>query len=157
MIRSGWRAYFDFESNSLQAIADYLMVDRSGAHRALADALTTRDVLAHFLVKLKHLPLDEIVSVYTPPAAAPAVLNLPPLIEEAFASKKRLFIRYVDKKGSETERWITPKQVLLLNDYIYMAAYCHLRNEERYFRLDRIAEMKLDVGEEPSGASLCEE
>jgi DNA polymerase III subunit epsilon len=138
------REYFDFDSNSLQAIADYLMIDRSDAHRALADALTTRDVLEHFLVKLKRLPLDEIVYVYTPPVAAPAALNLPPLIEEAFASKKRLFIRYVDKKGDETRRWITPKQVLALNDYIYVAARCHLRGEDRYFRLDRIAEMKLD-------------
>ncbi len=121
------REHFDFDSNSLQAIADHMMIDRSDAHRALADALTTRDVLEHFLVKLKRLPVDELVYVYSPPVAAPAALNLPPLIEEAFASKKRLFIRYVDKKGDETQRWITPKQVLALNDYIYVAARCHLR------------------------------
>jgi DNA polymerase-3 subunit epsilon len=52
------RAYFDFDSNSLQAIADHLMIDRSAAHRAMADVLTTRDVLEHFLVKLKRLPID---------------------------------------------------------------------------------------------------
>jgi predicted DNA-binding transcriptional regulator YafY len=106
--------------------------------------MTTRDVLEHFLIKLKRLPFDELVYVYSPPVAAPAALNLPPLIEEAFTSKKRLFIRYVDKKGDETRRWITPKQILALNDYIYVAARCHLRGEDRYFRLDRIAEMKLD-------------
>ena len=140
------REHFDFDSNSLQAIADHLMIDRSGAHRALADVLTTRTVLEHFLVKLKRLPLDEIVYVYTPPVAAPSVPDLPPLIQEAFASKKRLFIRYVDKKGGETERWITPKQVLVLNDYIYVVARCHLRGEDRSFRLDRITEMKLNDG-----------
>ena len=140
------RAYFDFESNSLQAIADHLMIGRSGAHRALADALTTRDVLEHFLVKLKRLPLDEIVSVYRPPVEAPAALNLPPLIVEAFASKTRLFICYVDKKGSESERWITPNQVMVPNDYIYVVALSHLRGEDRSFRLDRIVEMKLDGG-----------
>jgi DNA polymerase III subunit epsilon len=138
------RAYFDFDSNSLQSIADHLMIDRSAAHRALADVLTTRDVLKHFLVKLKRLPLDELVYGYSPPMSAPAVLDLPPLIQEAFASKKRLFIRYVDKQGLATERWITPKQVLALNDYFYVAAHCHLRDEDRYFRLDRIVEMKLD-------------
>jgi DNA polymerase III epsilon subunit family exonuclease len=140
------RTYFDFDSNSLQAIADHLMIDRSAAHRALADVLTTRLVLEHFLVKLKRLPLNEIVCVYTPPLAAPAALDLPPLIQEALASKKRLFIRYVDKQGGETERWITPKQVLELNDYIYVVARCHLRGEDRYFRLDRIVEIKLDDG-----------
>ena len=138
------RQYFDFDSNSLQAIADHLMIDRSGAHRALADALTTRDVLEHFLVKLKRLPLEEIICVYTPPVAAPDAPDLPPLIQEALAGKKRLFIRYVDKQGLETERWITPRQILVLNDYIYVAAHCHLRDQDRSFRLDRITEMKPD-------------
>ena len=138
------RQHFDFASNSLQSIADVLMIDRSAAHRALADVLTTRDVLEHFLVKLKRLPLDELVGVYDPPAAAPELFDLPPLIQEALASKKRLFIRYVDKKGRETQRWITPRQVLALDDYIYVSAHCHLRDEDRSFRLDRIAEMKLD-------------
>jgi DNA polymerase III subunit epsilon len=140
------REYFDFDSNSLQSIADHFMIDRSGAHRALADVLTTRAVLEHFLVKLKRLPSDEIVYIYTPSVAAPAVADLPPQLEEAFASKKRLFIRYVDKQGNETERWITPKQILTLNDYIYVAAHCHLRDEDHFFRLDRILEMKIDDG-----------
>ena len=60
-------------------------------------------------------------------------MNLPPLIEEAFAGNKRLFIRYVDQKGHATERWITPRQVLVLNDYIYVAAHCHLRERGSYF------------------------
>jgi DNA polymerase III epsilon subunit family exonuclease len=138
------RAHFSFPSNSLQSIADILQLDRTGTHRALADVLTTRAVLEHFLIELDQLPLEQLVSIYTPPAAAPAVFDLPAQLQEAFASNKRLFIRYVDQKGHATERWITPKQVLPLKDYIYLAARCHLRNEDRYFRLDRIAEMKLE-------------
>jgi predicted DNA-binding transcriptional regulator YafY len=106
--------------------------------------MTTRAVLDHFLVKLKHLPLNEIVYVYTARVAAPATLDLPPLLQEALTSKKRLFIRYVDKQGTETGRWITPKQVLALNDYIYVSALCHLRGEDRSFRLDRISEIRMD-------------
>jgi DNA polymerase III epsilon subunit family exonuclease len=136
------REYFDFDSNSLQSIAEYLMLDTPNAHRALGDALTTRDVLQYFLIILKRLSFDELIGTYYPPATMSQNLNLPPLIEEALASKKRLFIRYVDRKGDETQRWITPKQVLALDDYIYVVAHCHLREEERYFRLDRIAEMK---------------
>ena len=78
-----------------------------------------------------------------PPVASAAAFDLPPQLQEAFAARKRLFIRYVDQKGHETERWITPNQVLVLHDYIYVAAHCHLRDEERNFRLDCIAEMKL--------------
>jgi DNA polymerase-3 subunit epsilon len=137
------RTYFTFPSNSLQAIADALLIDRTGAHRALADVLTTKAVLGHFLVELDPLPLGGLISAYTPPVTAPAAFDLPPQLQEAFASNKRLFIRYVDQKGHVSERWITPKQVLPLKDYIYLVARCHLRNDDRYFRLDRIAEMKL--------------
>ncbi len=59
------RDHFNFPSNSLQAIADALNIDRSGAHRALADTLTTRAVLEHFLSKLKRVPLEEIVYTFT--------------------------------------------------------------------------------------------
>jgi proteasome accessory factor C len=121
-----------------------LNIERSEAHRAQADVLTTRAVLEHFLIKLKHLPPDQLISIYSPPLAEPAVPDLPPQLEEAFASKKRLFIRYVDQKGYETERWITPRQVFTQKDYIYVAAHCHLRDEDRSFRLDRISEMRLD-------------
>ena len=138
------RTHFNFRSNSLQAIADHFMIDRSGAHRALADVQTTRTVLERFLVKLKHLPFDQLVFTYTSPLAAPSVPDLPPQLEEAFASKKRLFIHYIDQKGNETQRWITPKQILAQNDYFYVVAHCHLRGEDRSFRLDRITEMNLE-------------
>jgi len=137
------RAHFSFRSNSLQAIAEVLQIERSGAHRALADVFTTRAVLENFLTKLGHLPLEQLVSVYSPPVGTPAAFDLPPQLQEALDSNKRLFIRYVDQKGRTTERWITPMQVLALKDYIYVAAHCHLRNDDRSFRLDRIAEMKL--------------
>jgi DNA polymerase-3 subunit epsilon len=140
------RTYFTFGSNSLQAIAQALHIDHPGAHRALADVLTTRAVLGHFLsalLRAERVPLDELVSVYAPPVAAPAATDLPPQLQEALAGSRRLFICYVDQKGHTTERWITPKQVLARADYLYVAARCHLRNEDRYFRLDRISEMRL--------------
>lgn len=67
-----------------------------------------------------------------------------PVIEEALQNKKRLFIRYLDRKGEVSERWITPKQILALNDYLYMVAHCHLRDDERNFRLDRIEGMEIE-------------
>jgi len=56
-----------------------------------------------------------------------------------------MFIRYVDGKEKESERWITPKQVTGLVDYVYLTAHCHLREDERSFRLDRIVEVKVEV------------
>jgi predicted DNA-binding transcriptional regulator YafY len=51
----------------------------------------------------------------------------------------------VDGGGKETERWITPKQVMGLKDYVYLQAYCHLRNDERNFRLDRIVLVEVEA------------
>jgi DNA polymerase III subunit epsilon len=138
------REYFDFDSNSLQSIAHWLDIEVVEAHRALDDTLTTREVLKYFSRKLRSTEIEHVITPYYPPVASPQELNLPPVIEEALQSKKRLFIRYVDRKGDVSERWITPKQILALNDYLYMVAHCHLRDEERNFRLDRIEQMEIE-------------
>ena len=138
------RRYFDFDSNSLQSIAHWLDIEVTEAHRALGDTFTTRAVLKHFSHKMRSTEIERSIVPYYPPATSPQELNLPPVIEEALQSQKRLFIRYVDRKGDVSERWITPKQILALNDYLYMVAHCHLRDDERNFRLDRIEQMQIE-------------
>jgi DNA polymerase III epsilon subunit family exonuclease len=138
------REYFDFDSNSLQSIAHWLDIEVTDAHRALGDAFTTREVLKYFARKLRSTDIEHVIAPYYPPVTSPQELNLPPEIEEAMQSKKRLFIRYVDRKGDVSERWVTPKQILALNDYLYMVAHCHLRDDERNFRLDRIEQMEIE-------------
>ncbi len=138
------REHFDFDSNSLQSIAHWLDIQVAGAHRALDDVLTTREVLRYFAGNMRSTNIEHAIAPYYPPIPSPQELNLPPVIEEALQSKKRLFIRYVDRKGDISERWITPKQILVLNDYLYMVAHCHLRDDERNFRLDRIEQMEIE-------------
>jgi DNA polymerase III epsilon subunit family exonuclease len=138
------RQHFDFDSNSLQSIAHDLDIEVSGAHRALDDALTTRELLRYFARDLRNIHVEHLINAYYPPVTSPQELNLPPVIEEALQSKKRLFIRYVDRKGTASERWVSPVQVRALNDYLYLVAHCHLRDEERNFRLDRIESMSVE-------------
>ena len=47
-------------------------------------------------------------------------------------------ITYIDAKGDETTRMITPLHVQVASGVVYLIAYCHLRQAERNFRLDRI-------------------
>ena len=138
------RKYFDFDSNSLQSIAHWLELEVANAHRALGDAFTTREVLKYFANKLRSTDIEHAIAPYYPPVTSPQELNLPPVIEEALQSKRRVFIRYIDRKGDASERWITPKQILALNDYLYVVAHCHLRDDERNFRLDRIEQMEIE-------------
>jgi DNA polymerase-3 subunit epsilon len=138
------RQHFSFGSNSLQSIAARLEIEVSGAHRALDDALTTREVLRHFARRLSAAQIESAMSPYGPPETGPREFNLPPSIQEALQSQRRLFIHYVDGKGEPSERWITPRQVLARNDYLYLVAHCHLRDDERSFRLDRIVRFEVE-------------
>lgn len=75
------------------------------------------------------------------------MVHLPTELSEAINSGKRLFIKYVDKDGEISERWISPKEVIGLSDYIYLQ-HCHTREAERTFRLDRIIEVAVEIQKE---------
>jgi predicted DNA-binding transcriptional regulator YafY len=49
-----------------------------------------------------------------------------------------LRIRYIDVGGVETEREAEPQHVVLGPNGTYLAAWCHLRRDDRVFRMDRI-------------------
>lgn len=142
------RQNYDLPSYSLHSIAEAFHVPVKTAHRALDDAYTARGVFFAMMDGLKEFkkPLDEYIGIYNSPVWPDEGIQLPTELGEAIYSRKRMFIRYVDGDNNQTERWITPKQVMGLSDYVYLQAHCHLRNAERNFRLDRIIEVRVEVG-----------
>lgn len=145
------RRYFSFPSNSLQRVADALGIDRQTMHRALADVLTTRAVFDFIVEELRPQTLGELLDMQGGPVAWADVrtsqeLPLPPALEEALRSQRKLFLRYVDEFGGKTERWVSPMGVRAQKEYIYLRAFCHLREAERSFRLDRVIEMRVEEG-----------
>ena len=141
------RQNYDLPSNSLLSIAEAFHIPVTNVHRALDDAHTCRSIFFAMMDGLKQFnkPLDEYIGIYNSPVWPNEGIQLPTELGEAIYSQKKLFIRYVDTKGEQTERWITPKQVMGLSDYVYLKAHCHLRNDERNFRLDRIIEVRVEV------------
>jgi DNA polymerase III epsilon subunit family exonuclease len=140
------RQYFDLPSYSLHSIADAFHLPTIKDHGARQDALNARSIFFAMLGSLKELkkPLEDFIGIYNSPAWPNEGIQLPIELGEAIYSGKHLFIRYLDKDGEQTERWVTPKQVIGLADYIYLQAYCHLRESERSFRLDRIVEIRVE-------------
>jgi DNA polymerase III epsilon subunit-like protein len=139
------RANYHFQSNGLQNIARALNRATPDAHRALGDVMTTAEVFKYFVSDLKIKALEDLFKLQgrrLMPAARSTVL--PTLLEEALARGKRLFVAYVDMNGDRSERWVTPREVVERQDYIYLIAHCHLREAERNFRLDRIVKMELE-------------
>ena len=141
------REYFDLPSYSLHSIAEAFQIPITTEHRALDDAYTARGIFFAMMEEMKKLnkPLDEYIGIYNSPVWPNDGIQLPTELGEAIYSNRRMFIRYVDGEGEETQRWITPKQVMGLSDYVYLKAHCHLRKAERNFRLDRIIEVKVEA------------
>jgi len=145
------RDYFDLPSYGLQYLAEAFNVpSKMQASRAQSDALTARNLFFAMMDALKPngKPLEDYIGIYNSPAWPQEGVYLPTELSEAIYSGKRLFIKYMDKNGEVSERWVTPKEVIGLADYIYLRAHCHTRNAERTFRLDRIIEVAVEVEKE---------
>jgi DNA polymerase-3 subunit epsilon len=140
------RQHFDLPSNILTVLAAEFNIQNPDAHRALGDALTDRGVFFAMMEALKPFgkSVEDFIGLYISPAWPRDGIQLPTDLDEAIASGKRMQITYVAADGERTTRWITPLQVLGLSDYIYLRAYCHLRQAERSFRLDRIVEFHVE-------------
>lgn len=145
------RRCYAFSSNSLPRIAGALGVPTPNAHRALGDAMATRAIYQRFVEDMWQRgirTLGDLLnaqggSSFVVGASAPDV-PLPPAITEALSSGKRLFLSYVDADGEKSERWVTPQEITGFGDALSLVAFCHLREAQRQFRLDRIVEMEIE-------------
>jgi predicted DNA-binding transcriptional regulator YafY len=59
-------------------------------------------------------------------------------IWRAVRDNQVLHIRYIDVGGVETAREIEPQHVIVGPNGSYLTAWCHLRRDDRVFRMDRI-------------------
>ena len=64
-------------------------------------------------------------------------------LSAAVKSGRRVRIRYQSVQSAETERAFDPYGVVYRRGYWYTIGYCHLRQGQRLFRLDRIKELTL--------------
>jgi predicted DNA-binding transcriptional regulator YafY len=60
------------------------------------------------------------------------------IIQQAIESGRKLLINYHDRNGSKTERIIEPHIVVFKQGLWYVYAFCHLRQEFRFFKTGRI-------------------
>lgn len=136
------RRLFHFDGNSLTRIAHQLGVRQGRAHRALNDVYTTAEIFRRMVQSLTARRIETVGdllwaqggAIHTP---APHSTSLPPLLAAAVAARQRIRITY-GAPANQSRREITPLYATSNKDRIYLVATCHLRNEQRTFRLDRI-------------------
>ena len=138
------RAYFEFPRNGLGAIAGALGISHTSAHRAMGDVLATWGVLQHFVAELRRrgpVTLADLNLPRVPDDAGTGTRDLVTTLQEALPESAPLCMRYRAWRASETFRVVQPLAVYFQRGYGFLHAFCHLRREERHFRLDRIVEL----------------
>jgi len=60
------------------------------------------------------------------------------IIWQAVRDNQVLLIHYIDVGGVRTEREVEPQHVVVGPNGSYLTAWCHLRGDDRVFRMDRI-------------------
>jgi predicted DNA-binding transcriptional regulator YafY len=66
---------------------------------------------------------------------------------------RRVSMRYRTERGEETERQLDPYGIVFRQGRWYTVGHCHLRGALRLFRLDRVADLRLEAAtfERPEG------
>lgn len=135
------QARYHFAHNSLSAITTELGIAMLPAHRAMADVLGTWQVLQHFIKDMRQEgPVTLAHLLY--PSKRFSGLELTAMVvmlEAALPTSQPLQLRYLGRNAPETLRIVQPLEVYYERGHGYLRAFCRLRQEERHFRLDRIA------------------
>lgn len=137
------RRRYNFWRNNLGEVAYALGVRTGRAHRAMNDVWMTAQVFRRMMRDLNQwgvFTVGEVMhaqggSIYIPP---PPPIDLPSPLDEAVRNRAPIGIRYIDDKGSTSERVIEPYYLGTFRGDDYLVAYCRLRNAQRTFRIDRI-------------------
>jgi len=125
--------------NSLDALVAHYGIQRCGeAHRAMSDA----DACMQYFMLVKRagliespVPWDAAGHDYRYTDQFPEPLTN---LSELVGAAAPLTFQYEDNAGAKTERAVTPYGWYLKDDALYFSGYCHLREERRTFRADRV-------------------
>lgn len=166
------RRYYSFPHNNLGTITAHLNISFPHQHRALHDARITAQILNVFARDLacrKVVKIEDLVTSLEQSSSSEstvkrssgsslllrngleksflsdseAIRALPAALREAHDHGLSLEIRYRASDLETSTRRIDPIDIIVGRRLVYIRAYCHLRQDERMFRLDRITEMRI--------------
>ena len=157
------RRRFGRGGNGLGRLARRLNVEPVAAHRALADAQTTHLVFEQLMVPAggwSTLLCDAIAEQGGPMGLLPVNGRESPLpfeLEEALEQRRPVLMVYLDARQMRTERVIEPLEIRRFSGSLTLVAHCHLRDDRRTFKLERIVELRRIDGPLPTEPQPCPE
>jgi DNA polymerase-3 subunit epsilon len=134
---------------SLEHLVAFLNIPAGVFHRALADAEACMGLFNRCVAEMggpERATIKEILELNGPPlslCSGEIVLDEPfhPL-KRALEKGNELEIRYQNARGAVSTRTITPLSIGTFRGTAMIEAFCHLCNDKRNFRLDRILEIR---------------
>lgn len=143
------RIFPHLSSYSLKNLANYLHIKSAGFHRALEDAKVCMEIFLQCINEMgdpDQLTLQDILDVnghsidFEPGEIVLDEAFLP--LKEAMESGNAIEIVYQDARGTITTRQVTPLSLGYGRSAAILEAFCHVRQDKRNFRLDRILEIR---------------
>lgn len=135
-------AFPRLRDHKLTTLVRELHIPEGEHHRALADAIYGSEVFKRCVDRFDEswaLSLDDLLKRHGPPF----VFGVTPsraleAVEAAIFNNERLRIEYRDARGKITVRDISPVEIPGRGRQTKVIAFCHLRGEQRTFRIDCI-------------------
>jgi len=154
------RRRFGRGGNALGLLARRLGYQPPSAHRALPDAQTTLEVFDRLLQPMggwRTCLCDALREQGGPMGLLPPAPRQPVLpleLEEALELGRPVIMEYLDAQNRRTQRVIQPLNIRRFGDELLLIAHCHLRNDRRTFKLQRIVQLtRLDAPPQPLDAA----
>jgi predicted DNA-binding transcriptional regulator YafY len=125
-----------------------LRIPTQGRHRAMVDVEATTAVFDHLLKVLQDRGVRTLEGLLAAqggpvPWEHTEEIALPPDLADALTGEGAVWIRYESSTGQLTERVIRPIRVAPgPGDVLYLEAHCYPKAELRYFRVDRITQVR---------------
>jgi DNA polymerase III epsilon subunit family exonuclease len=141
------RRRFGRGGNGLQSLAPRLGITPAGAHRALVDAQTTAAVFEKLMEPVGGwlLCLCDAIREQGGPMgllpASPRESLLPFELEEALEQRVPVMMEYIDARQKRTQRLVQPLEIRRSSGELTLVAHCHLRNDQRNFKVERIVQL----------------
>lgn len=142
------RRRFGRGGNGLGRLARRLGIEPVTAHRALADARTTHLVFEQLMHPVGgwSICLCDAMREQGGPMGLlpinPCESVLPLELEEALEQRRPVLMHYLDAQEKRTQRVVEPLKIRRCGGEMILIAHCHLRGDQRTFKLDRIVELK---------------
>ena len=129
-----------FTREEAQALVAAVRVARSRLDEALAGHVETALSKILAVLPAASRAAAESIAVLVPPAALDAATRSRlRVLREATEQRAKVHMRYLDLKGSTSERTVRPLGCVYWGEVWTLAAWCETRQGFRNFRVDRIA------------------